>query len=231
MIAQIWLLFITGFLGSMHCIGMCGGIVSALSLASSENSVKSNLLFNAGRVISYTLIGGIVGMTGGFIGSIGHFQIVRGSVNILVGIVMILLSMELLGWFHFLRSSTLLRFFLSIKLKGVKGVFTIGALMGLVPCGLTYAVYVKALAGGSFYTGALMSMAFALGTVPAVMGVGTITGVWSGENRRIFTSMAAGIIVVLAVSSISTGIKSLSRSGGCEHMNASHHTMLRSVRF
>jgi len=209
MIAEIWLLFMTGFLGSMHCIGMCGGIVSALSLKSSQNAFRSNLLFNTGRVISYTTIGGIVGMTGGLIGNIGHFQAIRGTINILVGFVMILLSMELLGWFHILRSgSTITRFFSKLKVsKG--GHFTIGAFMGIVPCGLTYAVYVKSLAAGSFYAGAAMSLAFALGTVPAILGIGTLTGTWTGESRKLFTYMAAGIVVMLACSSISSGARNL----------------------
>jgi len=218
MIAEIWLLFMTGFLGSMHCIGMCGGIVSALSLTSSQNAFKSNLLFNAGRVISYTLIGGIVGMTGGLIGSIGHFQTIRGTVNILVGVVMILLSMELLGWFHILRSGrTVTRFFSKLKVRK-SGHFTIGAFMGFIPCGLTYAVYVKSLSAGSFYAGAAMSLAFALGTVPAILGVGTLTGTWSGESRKLFTYMSAAIVVMLACSSISTGVKNLFASSHKGHM-------------
>ncbi len=204
-----------GFLGSMHCVGMCGGIVSALSVVSSkENPMRTNVLFNSGRVLSYTLIGGIAGASGKLIGNMGNLHVIRGFFNVAVGIIMILLAVELLGWLRVFKPDfgLIKRLLPIVKAGGWKGSFGLGGLMGIVPCGLTYAVYVNSLSSGSFAHGAVFAFAFAMGTVPAILGVGTITGTWSGDSRKVFTSMSVCIIVIMAFFSISSGIKSLNAS-------------------
>lgn len=97
------MLFIVGLLTSVHCIAMCGGINLSQSVNSVKNEgkiLKSNVYYNLGRIISYTLIGGIVGQIGSVIALNGVF---KGAVAIIAGIFMVIMGINMLGVFPTLR--------------------------------------------------------------------------------------------------------------------------------
>ena len=133
------ILFIIGLLTSVHCIAMCGGINLSQSVSSVQNEgkiLKSNIYYNLGRVISYTVIGGIVGLIGSIITLKGVF---RGAVAIIEGIFMIIMGINMLGIFPSLRKLNIripkkLAIALNKSKKG-KSSFYIGIVNGLMPCG------------------------------------------------------------------------------------------------
>ena len=135
------MLFVVGLLTSIHCIAMCGGInisqcITQISTDGTNNLYKSSLLYNGGRVISYTIIGAVVGALGSVISFSGAS---KGIVSILAGLFMILMGINLLGLFPNLRKfniqipSGVRRVFMGNT--GERGPFVVGLLNGFMPCG------------------------------------------------------------------------------------------------
>lgn len=87
---QIGFIILTGLFSAPHCIGMCGGIVSAVSLNSSASVTKSMLLYNAGRILSYTLLGSVMGAVGSFVDVAGRLAGVQGLASIIGGCFLLL---------------------------------------------------------------------------------------------------------------------------------------------
>ena len=175
--------FVIGLLTSVHCIAMCGGINLTQSVLSAERKdrlLHSNLLYNLGRVCSYTLVGGVVGAIGGAVSIGGRF---RGVVAIGAGVVMLGMALRMLGVCRGLRTIRLPAFVYRLGgglLKG-RSSFAIGLLNGLMPCGPLQSMQLYALSTGSFLGGALSMLLFSLGTVPLMFGFGALSG---GLNRR-----------------------------------------------
>lgn len=191
------MLFAAGLLTGVHCMGMCGAIgLYASSDSGDERSFKRPLLYNLGRVVSYTAIGGIVGL----IGSVFSFgNTVRGVVILLAGAAMFLMSLSMLGVFRF----HLPRLFPVRVRAGNTGAFVIGLLNGFMPCGPLQAMQLYALSTGGFLTGALSMLLFALGTVPLMLGSGMLLNSAAGKTKAAFGKAAAALILVLSVSMFS----------------------------
>lgn len=174
--------FIMGLVGSGHCIVMCGGVASSLQLASKNlSSIKVSLAYNLGRVSSYCIAGMLVATLGAsFAKQNTHFAL---GVKIFSGIFMILLAlyvMRLANTLKFVESmgKTLLwqhivkfnKFFLPVD--NLKKAFGYGMLWGWLPCGLVYSALIWTLQANSALHGASIMMAFALGTLPAMLTIG-----------------------------------------------------------
>ncbi|MGV6827347.1 MAG: sulfite exporter TauE/SafE family protein [bacterium] len=203
-----------GLLGSTHCVGMCGGIVGALSLGVSPQSGGSTinftgilLAYNAGRIVSYMLAGLITG----FIGS--QFQLLdaRVALPVLVivsGLFIISLGLYLAGWWRGLvllenlgaklwkRIEPLGRRFLPVG--SVPQALAIGLLWGWLPCGLVYTALAWSLLSESALQGALLMLGFGLGTLPMLL----LMGGMANQMRQIVTrplvrqSMAVVLILM-----------------------------------
>jgi uncharacterized protein len=195
-------LFVIGLLTSLHCVTMCGGIAMSQCIgAGTESSLSSrlrpSLLYNGGRVVSYTIIGGFIGALGSVISMTLRSQ---GIVVILAGTFMIVMGLNLLGLFPFLR-----RFMprlpagLGMKLakrREGKGPFVVGLINGFMPCGPLQTMQLYALGTGSFLTGALSMFFFSLGTVPLLFALGALSTFVSQKfNRRMLA--ASGVLVML----------------------------------
>ena len=171
-----------GFLGSSHCIGMCGGISGALGLAvPGQKTAWPRLIgYSTGRVASYTLMGFLVGSLGAYLAS----DIASGlaPLRILAGLMLIAMALYLADWWRGLvwlerGGARLWRLVqpLSRSLLPVQSTpqaLALGALWGWLPCGLVYSALAFALAQGSSQQAALAMLAFGLGTVPAVLATG-----------------------------------------------------------
>lgn len=204
------MLFVVGLLTSVHCIAMCGGI----NLSQSVNSVKregkilkSNLYYNIGRVISYTVIGGIVGALGSVISLNGVF---RGIVAIIAGLAMIIMAINMLGLFPKLRKFSVrvpkkLVTFLTNSKKG-KSSFYVGIVNGLMPCGPLQSMQLYALSTGSFIGGATAMFLFSLGTVPLMFGFGTIAGKLNKKFTEKMLTVSTIIIFILGVGMLNNGL-------------------------
>jgi sulfite exporter TauE/SafE/copper chaperone CopZ len=197
------LLFIVGLLTSLHCIAMCGGIVLSQGISrggqpnatAPGNRFLPSLLYNGGRIISYTVIGGLVGALGSLF---SLSTALKGVMPIIAGAFMLFLGVRILGIFPWLSR-------LRVRLSGVRedristaaagrGPFIVGLLNGLMPCGPLQTMQVYALGTGSWYAGALSMFIFSLGTVPLLLGFGAISSFLSAKltGRMLKTS---GVIV------------------------------------
>lgn len=191
-------IFITGLLGSVHCIGMCGGIVGALSLApAGANSVLSRTLFyNLGRISSYMAAGMLVGSFASGIRVLSDISAWQNAAYILTNLMLIALGLYLMDFWRGLtkleaighrlwRRMQRLTVYL-LPLDHPYKLFLAGSLWGWLPCGMVYSVLLTAMLSSSALSGAAVMLAFGLGTLPVLL----IAGV-SGAQVRAFLQQRA----------------------------------------
>jgi len=198
--------FVTGLLGAGHCLGMCGGLVGALSLSASQHpgGWSFHLLYNAGRVTTYTLIGALVGWLGSALAYTDRFGEVTRSLLLLSDLFIILVGLGTAGLFAGLNVAKLdfpgpLRAMTVAvqrlrRLPPALSALPLGLLFGFLPCGYLYAVAITAAQSADIATGAMMLLAFGIGTVPALLVIGTATQ-WLGTRARIWMLRGAGLLV------------------------------------
>ena len=207
---DLGMLFVIGLLTSVHCIAMCGGInltQSTMAAKGSTGIVRSNLAYNSGRVISYTVIGAIVGG----IGSVFSFNgALKGTITMVVGVIMIIMALSLLGVFRPLRKLPLhLPAGLYRKLAGGisgRSSFVIGLLNGLMPCGPLQSMQIYALSTGSILRGALSMLLFSLGTVPLMLGLGLFSGKLNRRRAGYMLTVSALLIFVMGIHMAGNGL-------------------------
>jgi sulfite exporter TauE/SafE len=218
--AQFAAAFLIGLLGGVHCVGMCGGIVGALAVQAPQRRPAwgLHLTYSAGRIASYSIAGAIMGL----IGSMGLFfdQILPVQLFLyvfanlllivlglyLAGIGGLLLRVEALGawlWRRIQPFGTML-----LPADTLAKAFALGAVWGWLPCGLVYSLLASALLSGSAAGGALVMLAFGIGTLPNLLLAGMVF-----KRMRDFTSdrrvrMAAGVLVA------GFGVAGLARAAG-----------------
>lgn len=195
------LFFMTGLLTSVHCVAMCGGINLSQSLPG--RGKWAALLYNAGRVASYTLIGGILGTVGYLLG--GPFAVsplLQGAVKLLAGAFMLLAGINLLGLFPALRK---LRPPLPKLRTSSRLPLVIGLLNGLMPCGPLQAMQLAALGSASPVSGALSMFSFSLGTVPLMLGFGGLTALLGQRFARSVNLIGAVLVAVFGIAMLSQG--------------------------
>ena len=191
-------LFMVGLLTSLHCVAMCGGINLAQSAASAQAGRRvsaSNIQYNLGRLVSYTILGGIVGA----VGSVFRLSsIAQAAFQLIAAIFMVLMALNLLDIEGLRGVVPTLPVGLRTKLmgKGSCSSLFIGLINGLMPCGPLQAMQLYALSTGSWHMGALSMFCFCLGTVPLMLGFGLVSG---RLNKRFARPMrvASGVLVLL----------------------------------
>lgn len=196
------MLFLTGLLTSIHCAAMCGGICLSQSLPGKGRWAA--VLYNAGRVLSYTLIGGVLGLIGSVLGGKGMTvsPFLQAGVKLIAGFWMLVAGVNLLGLIPALRKIRLRRSGLSFS-KNMP--FVIGLLNGFMPCGPLQAMQLAALGSASFLWGALSMLAFSLGTVPLMLALGTATALFGKRFTRGANVAGAVLIAVFGISMLTQG--------------------------
>lgn len=203
--ASYFVLFVVGMLTSIHCVGMCGGIMLTQSVSKNNNiNIKENqiknlmpaILYNAGRVTSYTIIGGIVGA----LGSVLSLSLnVKAGLQIFAGIFMIIMGINMAGFSIFRKINIKLPWsFCKIKNKP-KAPFLVGMLNGLMPCGPLQTMQLYALGTGSAISGALSMFLFSLGTVPLMLLFGAISGILSKGYTKQLLKFSGFLIIILGI--------------------------------
>ncbi|MDX9872111.1 MAG: sulfite exporter TauE/SafE family protein [Clostridia bacterium] len=208
------MLFFIGLLTSVHCLSMCGGINLSQCLPQSGRNdgnklavLRSSFLYNFGRIVAYTLVGGLVGALGSVISFTGAFQ---GVVQLLAGVFMVIMGINMIGLFPSLRKYVPhLPPGLVHKIDSMQGQSNsplyIGLLNGLMPCGPLQAMQLYALSTGSVFSGALSMFVFSLGTVPLMFGFGALSSVLSKKFTHRIQTVGAALVIVLGLSMFLNG--------------------------
>jgi sulfite exporter TauE/SafE/copper chaperone CopZ len=205
------LVFLIGLVASISsCMAVTGGLLVAAAAAYNANSptipgiqrLKPHIYFNAGRIISYTLLGGAVGALGSLLTlsaeANGFLTLAASAIMIVLGLQMlrllprfgrVLLPKSIAHKVHDLASR---------KVKG--GAFTLGALTFFLPCGFTQALQLYVLGKGSIMTGALTMLVFALGTLPALLSLSALSSFAKGAFQKRFLRIAGRRLSCLAFS-------------------------------
>lgn len=215
------MLFVIGLLTSVHCIAMCGGINLSQCIPREKEQAEENgvlaayrpaILYNAGRVTSYTLIGFILGFVGMVIGGAdgGISVLFQGILKLIAGIFMVIMGVNMLGIFPWLKHFQLtVPRFLTVKINRKKakanGPYFIGLLNGLMPCGPLQAMQLTALVSGNPFAGAFSMFMFSLGTVPLMLGLGAAVAALDRKFVHSVQSVGAVLVTVLGLAMISQG--------------------------
>ncbi|HMT79633.1 MAG TPA: sulfite exporter TauE/SafE family protein [Azonexus sp.] len=198
-------LFLVGLLGGTHCVGMCGGIVGALSMGAPARW-SMHIAYNSGRILSYATAGAIAGALGaaslGLEGQVPARLILYFIANLmlvalglyLLGVTRALAFTERAGQTLWRHVQPLTRRF--IPARNVGQAFPLGLLWGWLPCGLVYSALASALTAGSAGRGALMMLAFGLGTFPNLLLAGIVLARLNEFVRRPVVRMMSGLLVL-----------------------------------
>ena len=204
------MLFVIGLMTSVHCIAMCGGI--NVSQCLSENKKFSGLypvMYNLGRVVSYTVIGFVLGFAGMLFGTgenLGVSSIIQGLIKSFAGIYMVIMGVNMLGFVPQIKRLTFHfpNFIGKFRVKNSQP-FVVGLLNGFMPCGPLQSIQLVALATGNPFTGGLSMFAFSLGTVPLMLGLGSLVSVLGKRFTDRMMTVGAVLVTVMGLAMVSQG--------------------------
>ena len=207
--ASYGMIFIFGILSSFHCIAMCGSFTISQVVGSEEEQNKKldgYLIYNVSRIISYTLIGGIVGGIGSIVGFTG---MLKGIVPIIGGAFMIITAVNQLGFLKFLRRVNIapsLKIIKNIGSGKKNGPIFLGLISGIMPCAPLQIVQLYALGSKSIIIGSLSMFLFAIGTLPVLLTFGVVNSFISRKYAAKIAKIGAVLVFVLGISLINRGL-------------------------
>ncbi len=198
------MLVVTGLLTSIHCVSMCGALslTAAFQGESGKKSLWRPVLYNAGRLLSYTAIGCAAGMLGSVL-SVG--PAVSGTIILIGAGLMLLMALKMLGIIDLPE----LWCFRGGERAGGRNAFVIGLLNGFMPCGPLQAMQLYALSTGSALAGGTAMLLFGLGTVPLMLSMGVFVNAARGKWRARINKAASVVMLLLAVTMLNRGLLSL----------------------
>lgn len=206
--------------GVSTCMAMIGGLVLGISARHTEKhpeatafqKFRPHLFFNLGRIMSYFILGGVIGLIGKV------FQLsspMLGTLTIIVGAVMLALGLKLIDIFPILSNASFTLPSGLSRLLGIKkhhekeyshlNSMLVGGLTFFLPCGFTQAMQLYAMSTGNFLSGALIMGVFAIGTAPGLLSIGGLTSIIKGSFAKMFFKFAGLIVIFLALFNISNG--------------------------
>ncbi len=222
--ADSGLIFLIGLFSSFgHCVGMCGGFVTAYTLKINAASpavepgffarIRPHLLYNLGRVLTYMFLGALFGFIGETMHLVAEMRPYQGLLQAVAGIVMMIIGLDMGGWlpaalrrgfpeygaFKTLTSGLFRR----VRKNNPLG---LGLAMGFIPCGLVYAAGAKAAAAGGVLPGMLTMLFFGLGTFPALLAVGMSAGAVSANVRSKVFAFATVLVIAFGLLTAYRGI-------------------------
>ncbi|MFH0258523.1 sulfite exporter TauE/SafE family protein [Vibrio rumoiensis] len=211
--------FFIGLLGAGHCMGMCGGIASLMNLGqvSSSRQWLNPLCYNIGRLLSYTLVGAIIG---GSISTISTYSGINEPLNwlkLLSAVFMLLLALYIGQWWNALlwfekAGQGIWKYIspLGQKLLPVKHplyAIPFGFVWGWIPCGLVYSMLTWSAAAGDFINGGLIMLAFGLGTLPLMLAVGVSAAKLNQVAKSLlFRRVGASVLLAYALFQLYQGV-------------------------
>ena len=201
--------FVGGLAGGLHCAGMCGGIVHALCSGSDGPSRMSRLrnliAYNTGRIASYAVAGALAGALGEAGLLTRAAPVLQPLLFALASVMLIALGLYLTGTLAALSrlegaGARLWRLLQPLTqhllpVNSLPRALGLGALWGWLPCGMVYAVLLTALSLANWWQGALLMLAFGVGTLPNLLGIGLVSSQLRALRRRTVTRVGAGCLV------------------------------------
>jgi len=229
--------FSLGFFGSMHCIGMCGGLVSALSMSRPVIWWSGLAAYQAGRVLTYSLMGLAVGLLGVPLQKLGGFGQIQLALTLLAGLMMVTFGLNIAGWMPdpFVRLAARVNAALGFAGRIQKAAassaqiswFGVGLANGLLPCGLVYVALSLGLASGGTWQPSLMMAAFGLGTIPAMMFAPVVVRSLTPKNRGLVMKTLGILIILFGLFTMVRGTSWMHalHTGGTAGTHADQHQM------
>lgn len=196
----------SGLLGSVgHCMGMCGPLVAMVGLRIERRGlakVSLFMLYHGARIAVYCILGAVVGSLGSLLGFGPGLNKIASWISMALGTGVILLGMGYLGWLPLGRlegGGAWLNRAMSqaFKLGGAKSMIILGALNGLLPCGLVYSSLLVLASSGGALPGVLGMLIFGAGTLPSLLVIGLGAGALSAKIRQIL-ARGAGFLIMIA---------------------------------
>jgi hypothetical protein len=223
------LAFMAGVLGSGHCLGMCGALVSGYFMkAGASRSLLPYFFYQFARIFVYSMVGMAAAALGVVLVSSGVFGKMQSLLQMFIGSVVIILALGILGWIPFQGSVRLIpmnllrRGYAESRTKGpILGATIAGLLNGLMPCPLTFAMAVKATSATTIMEGGLLMLTFGAGTLPTMLFVSVAFGKMSAHFRGLMLKSAALIMIIMGCNTIYMGM-SFYVAESFEHHNFIH---------
>lgn len=206
--------FVLGLFSTLHCVGMCGSIMGALSLGLPRSVRESGgslllyvLLYNSGRLAMYVLLGFLAGFSGELLGQGMDEELWHLLARMLASITLIAVGLYITDWFPVVRRLDRLGAGVwrrveplgrrLLPVRTLPGAFGAGVVWGLLPCGLVYYALFMSLSSGGTIDSILFMLFFGLGTLPSMMTTGVMTGWLMRLIRRQYLRQAAGSVLIL----------------------------------
>ena len=210
----------TGILGSFgHCLGMCGPIVASYTLSNASTSrsladrLIPHLLYHGGRITMYAFIGALMGLSGSFVNVAGSIAGLQNAVAVAAGIAMVLMGLSITGiagrtaWLE-RHNSTVLRYARQIMTtRSLLRYYPLGLLLGLLPCGLSYTIFIAAAGTGGLLPGMMTALLFGIGTLPALLLFGTALSYFSASIRSRIYRVGGALVIIMGIYFIERGIR------------------------
>ncbi len=196
--------FLIGFAAQTHCVGMCGPVIGILGMNNAYKRIPAAILYNLGRISTYTLLGVIGGIIAASVSDITAIQYI---IRYIAGAIMIFIALQLFGlpqalswierpfqaiWKLIQKFSQ--RFF---PIRTAKGTYLVGMIWGLLPCGAVYGPLAVAMGAGSVAKSAAIMFAFGLGTLPVMLGLAIFGNFVGHFFAKKGIRMIAGLIVLI----------------------------------
>lgn len=206
--------FLTGLFGAGHCLGMCGGLVSAFFMRLGARGPWPYLAYHGARLAVYAAIGFLAAAAGSVLVGAGRLGLAQALLQIAAGAFVIVLGLDLLGLspirnrLGFAPFAWIRQRFLSAAQKGpLTGPALGGALNGLMPCSMTMAMAVQATTAPTAIAGAILLLAFGAGTLPAMLSASILFGKVGPRLRGALLKAAALTVIALGISTLWQGTR------------------------
>jgi len=210
-----------------HCLGMCGPLVAALSWGGpgkpppAPRSLQGSLIrlplrsqpavraalgqlpYHLGRITTYGLLGAVMGATGAFVNVAGRLAGLADAVAVLAGLLMVLLGLgaagfsAVLGRLEARASGRVVALLRPVLEAGPGRLYPLGLALGMLPCGVSWTIFLGAAASGGPVPGLLMALAFGLGTVPGLLLVGSASALLGQRTRGMLYRAGGALIAVM----------------------------------
>lgn len=217
--------FLVGLMGGVHCVGMCGGIISALTFGVQQPLSRSRLFhfqlsYNIGRVLSYTVAGILLGGLSGLADQLLVLNQYQTVLQVIAGLFMVAMGLYISGWWRGLRHIEGLgnhlwrhiepfgRQLMPVTQPGQA--FALGMLWGWLPCGLVYSVLIWSVSTGSAAEGGVLMLSFGLGTLPNLLLMGMFAAALQRFVRHAGVRyIAGGLVLIFGLGSLYLALRHL----------------------